>query len=168
MKKEELELGMVFTFGQRTDIEYVIICLGKDSATMEAITMRSDSSNRHGCGFGWFENSTTKFIRKMDANELACYQMNDPICNLENGIYIALQNIDTLLLQPSISENEIIHVQSVQWEDAANYQGKYHKMNVVFRQFGKEGSDRLIFGNEHKMACIHWFWTNFKRININR
>jgi len=168
MEKEKLELGMVFSFGGHPDIEYVIVCLDKDTATLERITQRSKSGNRHGCGYGWFENEGTRFIRKMRKKELACYMTSDPVCNIEKGIYKVLKNIDTLLMQPCLVEDEIISILKTEWDDDPVGNRKIHRLNVHFKQFGKEGAERISFHNTNKMACVHWFWENFRKININQ
>jgi len=167
MEKEKIEIGMVFTFGNHTGIEYVVTGLDKDSATLERITQRSEGCNRHGAGYGWFADGKTRFIRKMRKKELAYYQANDPVCSLEKGIYKALKSVDTLLLQPCITEDEVVKILHVGWEDNNSGNRKIHKLDIIFLQFGKQKEERLSYHSREKMACIHWFWENFMKINIH-
>jgi len=168
MEKEKIEKGMVFTFGENTNIEYVVISLDKDSATLERITQRSESGNRHGCGYGWFRDGKTRFIRKMRKKELACYQTRDPLCDLEKGIYRVLNNIDTLLLQPCVEEGEVIKILKIEWNNDKTSNRKINKLNIHFQQFGKEKPERISYHSPDKMACIHWFWENFRKINTHQ
>lgn len=166
MKKEELELGMVFTFGERTDIEYVIIGLGKDSATMEAITMRNKGSNRHGCGYGWFEFSDTTLTRKMDEKELLRYQTADPICDLEPGIYRLQKDIVDMDFKTLAGDGEVINLSQAVCEE--NPYGSKYYLEITFKRFGYAEDTTATFHENTKMGCIHLFWRIFKKININQ
>lgn len=168
MKSEEIKLGMVFTFGVRVDLEYVVISLHRDGVMLERITERNETSNRHMSGYGYFEHSQTKLLRTMDRKELAFYQANDPICNLEKGIYRVGKNIDTLLEQPALMEDEVIYIHTITWGDFKGHKGEQYKLEVVYQQFGKEKGGRLTFHSEEKAGCIRWFWDNFHKINVNQ
>ena len=63
MKPEEIKLGMIFTFGIRTDLEYVVVSLCWNEVMLERITGRSEASNRHMSGYGHFEHPLTKLLR---------------------------------------------------------------------------------------------------------
>ena len=166
MKPEEIKLGMVFTFGIRNDLEYVVISLHGDKVMLEQITGRSEASNRHMSGYGHFEHSLTKLLRTMDEKELSAYQTNDPVCNLENGIYRAEKNIDTLLDQPAIREREVIRILAASWGDYRGREGEQYKLEVMYQQFGTEKNGRLAIHSKEKMGCIRWFRDNFHKINI--
>lgn len=168
MKPEDIKLGMVFTFGIRTDLEYVVISLYGDKVMLEQITGRSQASNRHMSGYAHFEHPQAKHIRTMNEKELSFYQTKDPICNLEKGIYRTEKNIDTLLDQPAIREREVIRILAVSWDDYKGRKGEQYKLEVVYQQFGKEQSGRLAFHSKEKMGCIGWFRDNFHKININQ
>lgn len=158
---------MVFTFSGQEHIEYVVIGLGEDSVTLERITCRSQGGNRHGCGYGWFKEGIAKYVRKMRKKELGNYQVSDPLCSLEKGIYIVRNDIDTLLLQPCLKQDEVIKIQKVEWD--GNPPGnKTCKLNIFFLQFGKKEQDRISFHDKDKMACVHWFRKNFKKLDIFR
>ena len=100
--------------------------------------------------------------------ELSAYQTNDPVCNLENGIYRTEKNIDTLLDQPAIREGEVICILAVSWDDYKGREGEQYKLEVMYQQFGKEKNGRLAFHSKEKMGCIRWFRDNFNKININQ
>lgn len=168
MKKEEIEPGMVFTFGNNPEIEYVVTGIYPNSASMERINHRREGSNRHGCGYGWFEYPATVLVRKMNETELSSYLTKDPICNLEKGIYRVKKNTDTLLEQPAIEEGEVIRVLAAGWEDYQGCKGEQYKLEVVYQQFGRKKSGRLTFHSEEKTGCIHWFWDNFHKIDIDQ
>lgn len=159
---------MVLTFGIRTDLEYVVISLYRDGVMLEQVTNRSEGSNQHMSGYGNFEHSQTKVIRTMDDNELSFYQTKDPVCDLEKGIYRLKKNIDTLLDQPALREDEVIHILAVSWDDYQGNKGVQYKLNIVYQQFGKKKQGRLAFHAEEKMGCVRWFWDNFHKININQ
>lgn len=72
---------MVFTFGIRTDLEYVVMSLHGDKVMLEQITGRSQASNRY-VRLDHFEHSLTKLLRTMD-EKVSAYQTNDPVCNLK-------------------------------------------------------------------------------------
>lgn len=166
MKKEQVKIGMVFTFSGQQQIEYVVTGLSEDTATLERITCRSQSGNRHGSGYGWFREGIANYIRKMDGKELSNYQTSDPICNLEKGIYRARNTIDTLLSQPCISEDEVIKILKVEWDDNLGSKGEIYRLNVFFQQFGKEIGERVCYHSRDKMACVHWFRENFRKLNL--
>ena len=168
MKPEEIKLGMVFTFGIRNDLEYVVISLHGDKVMLEQITGRSQASNRHMSAYGHFEHSLTKLLRTMDEKELSAYQTNDPVCNLEKGIYRTEKNIDTLLDQPAIREGEVIRILAASWDDYKGREGEQYKLEVMYQQFGKEKNCRLAFHSKEKIGCIRWFRDNFHKININQ
>lgn len=168
MKPEEIKLGMVFTFGIRTDLEYVVVSLHRDKVMLERITGRNETSNRHMYGYGHFEHSLTKLLRTMDEKELSAYQTKDPVCDLEKGIYRVNKDIDTLLDQPAVREDEIIRILEIHWDDYRSCQGEQYKLEVVYQQFGKEKNGRLAFYAPEKMGCIRWFWDNFYKINIHQ
>jgi hypothetical protein len=127
MKPETIKLGMVFTFGSKYELEYVVLSLSQDDVTLERITHRDKTSNRHACGYGWFEYPSTQYIRTMGEKELSLYQTTDPVCNLEKGIYTSKTNINTLLEQPAIREDEVIRVLDVKWDDYKGCQGEQYK-----------------------------------------
>lgn len=168
MKPEEIKLGMVFTFGIRTDLEYVVISLRRDQVMLERITGRSGDANRHMYGYGHFEHPQTKHIRTMSEKELALYQSGDPVCNLEKGIYKVKKKINTLLSQPAVEEDEIVRILEVNWDTYQGHKGEQYRLEVIYQQFGKEQSDRFAFYAEEKAGCIRWFRDNFHKININQ
>lgn len=168
MKPEEIKLGMVFTFGVHVDLEYVVVSLYRDGVMLEQITKRSEASNKHMSGYGHFEHSQTKLLRIMDEEELSFYQTNDPICNLEKGIYRVGKNIDTLLEQPALMEDEVIQITATIWTEYEGHKGEQYKLEVTYLQFGKEKIGRLTFHSKEKAGCIRWFWDNFHKINTNQ
>lgn len=157
---------MVFTFGNNTDNEHVVISLHEYGPMLEQVTNRSEGSNRQVCHYVHFEHSLVKLIRTMDEKELSLYLSKDPICNLEKGIYRVRINIDTLLDQPALKEKEVIRILEVNWDDYQGRQGEQYKLNVTYLQFGSKKVGRLAFHAEEKMGCIRWFWDNFHKINI--
>lgn len=166
MKKEELELGMVFTFGERTDIEYVVTGIYPESATMERINHRMKGSNRHGCGYGWFENPDTTLRRKMDDKELLRYQTADPVCDLEPGIYRLNKNIVDMNFKTLAGAGEIINLTQAVCEE--NPYGSKYCLKITFRRFGYAQDTTATFYENTKIGCIHLFWRIFKKININQ
>jgi uncharacterized protein YbaR (Trm112 family) len=168
MKPEEIKLGMVFTFGIRTDLEYVVISLHREKVMLEQITNRSEATNRHMSGYGHFEHALAKYIRTMDEKELSCYLSQDLVCDLEKGIYRVKKDIDTLLEQPAIKEGEVIRILAVCWDDYQGCKGEQYKLHVIYQQFGKGKNYRLAFHATEKMGCIRWFQDNFHKINIHQ
>ncbi|WP_291124586.1 hypothetical protein [Dysgonomonas sp. UBA7698] len=158
---------MVFTFGICVDFEYVVIDLLGDGVLLERVTNRIKGSNRHRCRFGNFEHPSTEHIRTMDEKELSCYRTQDPICDLEKGIYKIRKDIATLLDQPAVREDEVIWILGVHWDDYNGCQGEQYKFNIIYRQFGKQKDGRLVFHAEEKMTCVRWFRDNFYKIHIN-
>lgn len=166
MKKEELELGMVFSFGNSSDIEYVVTGLEPESATMERINHRVKGSNRHGCGYGWFEYADTKLIRKMDEKELLRYQTADPICDLDPGIYRLQKDIVDMDFKTLGGDGEVISVTQAVCEE--NPYGSKYYLEITFKRFGYAEDTTAAFYENTKMGCIHLFWRIFKKININQ
>jgi hypothetical protein len=158
--------GMVLTFEPRSDIEYVVLNLYEDGVMLERITCREEGSNRHKCGYGHFEHPQAKHLRTMDQKELSRYQNGDASCDIEKGIYRVKNNIDTLLEQPAVSENEVIRVVEIRWNEYKTPRGEQYNLEVIYQKFGKEDSGRLAFYTEDKTECICWFWNNFHKINI--
>ena len=163
MEKEDIKLGMVFRWDSHSEIEYVVIGIYPDTVMLERITQRNLSGNRHGYGYGWFICASAQLVRIMNKKELSEYQTNDPICSLEKGVYKAQNTIDTLLQQGCILENNIVRITKFTWSSTIR---KNNKLEIYYQLFGKEGTNRISYGSATKMACIHWFWENFKKANL--
>lgn len=165
MKKEEIELGMVFTFADHPEIEYVVIGIYPDNVSLERITQRSEGSNRHGCGYGWFTYESTSYIRKMGNKELNRYQTRDPLCSLEKGIYRTKKDIVNIDFKTLAEDGEVISISGVECEKSScdnNY-----CLEITFRRFGFAEDFTATFYQKSKMESIHLFWNIFKKVNIN-
>jgi len=165
MKKEEIELGMVFTFGNNPDIEYVVVGLYPDDVSLERINQRSENNNRHASGYGWFTYDSTKYVRKMSKKELEKYQTSDPVCNFENGIYITKKDIVNIDLKTLADDGEVIDISQIDCDK--NSYGDNFYLEITFKRFGYEDDFTAIFYENTKMACIHLFWRLLKKINVN-
>jgi len=53
----------------------------------------------------------------MDEKELSRYRRGDPVCNIEKGVYLVKNDIDTALEQPAVSRDEVIRIPEIQWND---------------------------------------------------
>lgn len=166
MKKEEIAPGMVFTFGSSPWIEYVVTGIYPDSASMERINHRMTGSNRHGCGYGWFEDPDTKLVRKMDEKELFRYRTSDPLCDLEPGIYRLEKDIVDMDFKTLAGEGEVIRLTQSVCEE--NPYGSNYCLRITFKRFGYAGDTTATFHEDTKTGCIHLFWRLLKKINISQ
>lgn len=165
MKKEEVELGMVFKFSTSSEIEYVVIGLYPDDVSLERINHRTSGNNRHALGYGWFVNEFSTFIRKMNGKELQQYQTNDPLCDLETGIYKLRKDIVDIDFKTLADEGEIIDVSRINCEESSF--GNHFRLEVTFNRFGYVDDTTVTFYKDTKMECIHFFWRVMKKINTN-
>lgn len=133
MKAETLKPGMVLTFGICPHIEFVVISLHRDGVMLERVTGRSKGFNRHLSDYGHFEHSAARHIRTIYGKELSFYLAQDPVCDLERGIYRVRKDVDTLPGQPALREDEIIRILEVGWEDRKGYRGEEYKLHIIYQ-----------------------------------
>lgn len=166
MKKEEIAPGMVFTFGNNSEIEYVVTGIYLDSAAMERINHRREGSNRHGCGYGRFEYPDTALVKKMDEKELSRYRTSDSACSLEAGIYRLEKDIADMDFKTLAGEGEIVSVSRIRCEE--NPCGSNYSLEITFEHFGYAGDTTATFYEDTKTECIHLFLSIFGKKNINQ
>jgi hypothetical protein len=161
MKKEAIELGMVFSCDEKRELEYVVTGIYPDSVTLERITQRSESNNRHGVGYGWFEDYY-RLRRKMGKKKLDRYLTHDPACNCEPGLYKTTKEIVDIDFRTLASCKEIVKVTKVDCDKLIS--SNRHELTVTFLRFGIEGDFLFREANSSKNGCIHRFWQLFERI----
>lgn len=163
MEKEDIKLSMVFRWDSHPGIEYVVIGIYPDTVMLEQLTQRESYGNRHGSGYGWFICASAHLVQIMSKKELSQYQTSNPICSLEKDIYKAQKTIDTLLEKACIAKGNIVRITKFSWSSTIK---KYYKLEIYYQLFGKEGTNRISYGSATKMACIHWFWENFRKVKF--
>lgn len=161
MKKESIEVGMVFSSVEKPELEYVVTGVYPDSVTLEKITQRDEGSNRHGAGYGWFERYY-RFRRKMRKKELGSYLSHDPLCNCEPGLYKSTKEIVDIDFKTLASCNEIVKVTKAGCERLI-FPERY-ELTVSYQRFGMEGEFLFVETNPLKNECVHRFWQLFERI----
>ncbi|NDW10481.1 hypothetical protein [Dysgonomonas sp. 520] len=75
MRREDIKIGQVYASEDKPDIQYVVILISDDSVMMERTTERMSGSNRHSLGYGWFEHTYKKPLRKMSKSEFEKYKL---------------------------------------------------------------------------------------------
>ncbi len=162
MKQEAIELGMVFSSGDNPELEYVVTGICPDSVTLERITQRSESNNRHGVGYGRFEDYY-RLRRKMGKKELSRYLTHDPACSCEPGLYKTAKEIVDIGFRTLASCGEIVKATKVDRDKFIS--SNQYELTVTFLRFGIEGDFLFREASPSKNGCIHRFWQLFERIH---